>query len=396
MHLFEIFTFLRSKILAKPISLSMCINLLRSAFIFFLPAFVSAQSLSIKTVGNTANNNVSTFSLAEGKVVINTNQITFLNSRSTFNAYLAYGISPDLSVLGLLTKEAGESSALVLNSTGNILSKSEITSLSSGDPSIAVYPANTGAVLVRDNIANFNFYDSFGEIMANLSGSSQSKGGEVISEVAMNPAAETVVIYTPKIKRGNKMGSQAQYVDNKMNLKGLFFSTDRYIKNVSVTNNGQFVVFITSGDETNDEIHVTDRYGNELAIISPDENLKGAKLSENAGYITAFSGKRVLIFNTMTGKRTGSTSFRSEVIEVNYFPQDQTILAMTGDYTESTGIINNVEFHAIDIQRRKVDRKEYNAPLGLDKALHPRFIRLGNNRYQLAGANKNLELRVSF
>lgn len=387
---------LKKLIFSEILYLNMPTYLLRLLCIFCFPAFATAQNLSVDAVGNTSNNNPSTFALKEGEVLINASRITFLSNRSTFSRYSAYGVSPDLSIVGLLTQNASASSALVLNSTADTLSTFKVTNLSAQDPSIAVYPANTGAVLVRNNIANFNFYSPFGEIISNVSGSSQSKGGETISEVAMDPQWRTVVIYVPKIKRDNQLGSQAQYLSETNELKSLFFSRDRSIKALNVTENGQFVSVVTGKQGTDDQILILDRFGNELSTISSDEELSGVVLSDDAEFVTVFSQKRVLVLDAMTGERLGSTSFRSPVVQVNYFPEDKVLLSMTGRYAERTGIVNNVEFHAIDLGRRKVERKEYGSTLGFNKKIDKKFIREGRHRYRLQGANKKLQLRVSF
>ena len=356
----------------------------------------TAQSLTVNTVDNTARNNVSTFNLEEGKASFGSRQVNFITGNTSMANYLAYGVSNDRSLLAFL-KGTGPNSRLTLtNSLGATLSSFEIVNLVQGDPSLAVYPANTGEVLVRDNIANFNFYDSFGDLIKNLSGSSQSKGGEAISEAVLSPDAGTVVLYTPKIKRENQLGSQVQYVDNTMNLKSLFFSTDRYIETLELTENGQFVIFVTSKEATNDAVHVEDRYGNEISVITTDEDLQGAYLSEDAQTVTAYSGRRVLIFDVLTGERIAGTSFRSGVIAVKYFPQDNTILALTGSYDEDTGTAENIDVHAIDIEERKVERKPYGSSIGFNKAVDHRFVRLGTNRYKLIGTSKHLEIEVSF
>lgn len=354
------------------------------------------QSLSISAVSATSGNDPSTFTLAEGKVTFSSNQIRFLSTGNSLSGYLSYGISRDLSLVGIVEGSGSASRIVLMSSSGGTLSSFEITGITSGDPSLAIYPFSTGSVLVRDNIANFSFYDSFGAIITNVSGSSQSEGGESISEVAMSPASETVIIYTPKIRRGEGLGSQAGYLDDAMSLQSLYYSSDRYIKYLDITDNGQFVVFVTSGDDGEDQIYVTDRFGNELAVISSEESLKEARLSDNAGFVTAFTGNRVLVFDSMSGKRAGSTSFRSEVIAADYFPEDNTIVALTGSYDEDSGTIGNAGFHAINMDRRKVERRDYNAALSVNKALEPSFSRHGANRYRFSGTNRTLELRVSY
>ena len=359
-------------------------------------AVCSAQSLTINTVDNTSRNGTSVFNLAQGKVSFQGAGIQFISGNTSMANYLTYGVSGDRSLLAFLKGNNENSRVSVVSSMGNTLNEFDAVNISQGDPSVAVYPANTGEVLVRDNIANFNFYDSFGELIKNLSSSSQSKGGESISEAALSGDGETVVLYTPKIKRDGKLGSQVQYADRGMNLKSLYFSTERYIKTLEVAGDGQFVIFVTAQEGTDDRIHITDRYGNDLSETSTDEELQGVILSDDAQTVTAYSGRRVLIFDALSGERVAGTSFRSDLIAVDYFPQDNTIVALTGSYDTDTGVAGNLDFHAIDIERRKVERKAYGSDLGFKDEIAHRFVRLGANRYKLEGASKHLELRVSF
>jgi len=364
--------------------------------LFGFTTICSGQSISISAVSNTANNNSSTFTLEDGKVTFSSNRIQFLSTGNMISGYASLGISRDLSLVGAVEDNGSAGRVVLLNSKGDNLSSFEITNITPGDPSLAIYPYNNGSVLVRDNIANFRFFDTYGEIITSVSGSSQSEGGESISEVVMSSASETVIIYTPKIKNGEGLGSQAGYLDDSMNLQNLYYNSDRYIKHMEITENGQFVVFVTSNDDDNDQIHVTDRYGNQLSEIFSEESLKGVRLSNNAAFITAYSVNRVLVFESMSGERVGSTSFRSEVLAANYFREDNTIVALTGTFNGDSGTIENAEFHAINIEQRKVERGGYNAPLAMDEVLKTEFTRVGTNRYRLSGTNKTLEIQVSY
>lgn len=361
-----------------------------------ITAVCSAQSLSVNAVDNTARNGTSIFNLEQGKISFQGGGIQFITGNTSISNYIDYGVSEDRSLLAFIKGNNKNSKVTITNSLGQPLNEFDITDLSPGDPSIAVYPANTGEVLVRDNIAAFNFYNSFGEVIRTLSSSSQSEGGEAISEAVISPTGETAVLYTPKIKRDGKLGSQVQYVDRSMNLQSLYFSTERYIKTLQVSADGQFVIFVTAKEGTDDGIHLSDRYGNDLSVLSTDENLQGAILSDDAGMVTAYSSRRVLVFDAFSGERIAGTSFGSDVIAVDYFPQDNTILAMTGSYNADTGVADILEFHAIDIERRKVERKDYDSSIGFNKAIGHRFVRLGSYRYKLVGTSKHLELRVRF
>lgn len=363
-------------------------------FLFLLPATVFSQSLTVSVAGNTSANGASTFSLAGGEVTISSSSISFGNGKS-INGMAAFGISSDLSVVGVLRKSVNGSHAVIIDAGGATLAEFPVINLGSNDPSIAIYPFNTGGALVRDNIASFNFYDSFGNNTGRLSSSSQSEGGEAISEVAADPAGETVVIYTPQINREGQIGSHAQLVDQNGNLKSLYFKTDRTIKAVEISNDGQFIVVISSGDE-GAQAHFMDRFGNELNTISSEEDLIGARLTDDARYLTLFSSGRVLVMDSMTGERIGSTSLRSPVVIADYFPADDMLMVMTASYSESSGIANDIQFHAIDVEKRQIARQDFGGGLKFNSSIKKQLTRQGSNRYRLTGANKLLNLRASF
>jgi hypothetical protein len=371
-------------------------QLLLSITLFGISSFCTAQSLTIDAVSNTAGNDVTTFNLKDAKVSLASNQVRFLANNQMLSGYRALGISPDLSLLGTVEGSGTASRVALLTSAGNSLSSYEISGITAGDPSVAIYPSANGEVLVRENIANFSFYDTFGEIITNVSGSSQSEGGESISEVARSKDAETVVIYTPKIKQDGGLGSQARYVDGSMELQSLHYSTDRYIKYLDVSASGQYVVVITSKDDGNDRVKVTDRFGNDLAEISTEENLSKARLSKDAGYVTVNAGNRILVYNLLSGERLGSTSFRSEVITSDYFPADNTILALTGNRSGENGALRDIQLHAINLELRKVERRDYQSAIGIHKALPMYFERTGKYQYLLQGASRKLQVQVSY
>ncbi len=362
--------------------------------LFLLPSTALSQSLSVSATGNTSGNGASTFSLAGGEVTISSSAISFGNGKSV-NGMAGFGISSDLTVVGVLKINTDGSSAVILDAGGEVLAEYPVISLGSDDPSIAIYPFNTGGVLVRDNIASFNFYDSFGNNTKRLSSSSQSEGGESISEVVADPSGETVVIYTPQINRDGQIGSHAQLVDENGNLKSLYFKTDRSIKAVEISNDGQFIVVISSGSG-GVRAHFMDRFGNELNSIDSDEELIGARLSDDARYVTLFSSGRVLVMDSMTGERIGSTSLRSPVIVADYFPADEMLMVMTANYSESSGIANDVQFHAIDLEQRQIARQDFGGGLKFNSSIKKQIIRQGSNSYRLTGANKLLDLRASF
>lgn len=376
--------------------LFMATHFTRLLVLILFPAIALGQSLNLSVSSPTSNNSPSTFLLEDGEVSIKTNSLHFLSSGKTISNYDAFGVSPAYSLVSLLkgTTEGGQ--VALLDSSGDTLSSYSTVSLTSDDPSLAVYPSNSGTVLIRNNITRFTFYDTFGEVITSMSSSSQSKGGEVISEVSMSKNRETVVIYNPKIRRNESLASKAEVMLPNGNFETIFFSNDRYLKNVEVSEQGSFVVAVTAARGTRDQVLIMDKFGNKLNTITTDEDLIGASLSDDAELITLYSGRRVLVFNMMNGERLGSTSFRSPILLADYFPEDNVILALTGDYYESTGIINDAEFRAVDLKQREIASEELSGALGFNQALKPRFIRTSPNKYKLMGANKRITVSADF
>jgi hypothetical protein len=371
-------------------------SLLRILVLVLLPSILIGQSLNLSVTKKTSDNNSSTFLLDRGEVVIGSESLQFLNTNSTVSRYEAFGISPDGGSIGVLKRSAGEGRVILLDSAGDTLSSYSAKSLASDDPSLAIFPFNNGSIILRDNITNFTFYNTFGEIATNMSSSSQSKEGEAISEVAMSPQGETVVVYNPKIKRNGSLGSKAQVMLGDKEFHDIHFSTDRYLKEVNVSEDGNFIVAVTAQEGTQDRVLIMDKFGNELNNISSDEDLVGTSLSDNAEYITLFSTGRVMVYSTLDGDRLGATSLRSTVFLADYFPEDNVILVLMGSYSENTGVLNNVEFRAINIGERKIASKEFSGDLGFNNVIITQLVRTSADEYQLIGSSKHVTIKANF
>lgn len=374
----------------------MVASILRILIFVLFPSFVLAQSMDLSVPSPTNNNDSSTFLVEEGEVTIRSNSIRFLNSGKRVSGYDAFGISPDYSVVSLLERTGESGELIVLNSSGDTLNTYSTVSLGEDDPSLGVYPSERGNVLLRDKITNFTFYDTFGEILTNMSSSSQSEEGEAISEVKMNPTGKTVVIYNPKIKRDNNLGSKIQVKKSDNSFKEIFYSSDRFLKDITIADDGNIIVGITAQEGTDDEVIVMDKYGEVFNRISVEESLVGASLSSDNEYLSLYSPGRVMVRSTLNGESKGATSSRSTVFFADYFPEDNIILVLTGSYSEQAGVLNNVEFRAVDLEKRKITSEEFSGSLGFNKAMEPRFERVSSNQYQLLGASKRVKVGVDF
>lgn len=261
------------------------------------------------------------------------------------------------------------------------------------DSSLKLYVKANGAFVLRENIANFLFYGADGKIDQSVSNSSQSRDGESISELAADPAFKTVVLYNPKIVRGAKEGSRAQLVWQNGTTSNIWYSENRVIQFVKVSDNGQFVAIASSQSGADDEVTITDRFGNQLNTFTFDQDVVDINFSGNGRYVTLRSNGRVAVYSTVDGDRVGSTSFRSTLHFATYLPEDNTIIALTGD--ESGDVLNAVEVHAVNISARSIERTSYNGSLGMTEALPVQLTRKSANNYVLTGFSKILNLRIN-
>jgi len=369
---------------------------LRILIFILFPSLVLGQSIELSISPETSNNNPSTFTLQNGKVTITETNIRFAKSGNSVGTYKAFGISPDKTLVGVLKRKSGNSDMLLYDSEGERLNTYSGSQIGANDPSLAIFPFNNGSLLLRENITNFTFYDTLGEIKKSVSNSSGSEDGETISEVVMSRNAKTIVIYTPKIKRDGQLGSQAQAMNTSGEFNNIFFSKNRYLKNVSISSDGNMVVAITAKSGTDDRVLIMDKFGNELNTISTDENLKGASLSADLGYLTLYSGRRVMVYNTLSGERLGATSVRTPLFLADYFPEDNILLMLAGDYSEDVGMMRGAEFQAVDLEKREITSQEFSGTLGFSKALMSRFVRTSGDTYRLEGANKQIEIETNF
>jgi len=372
----------------------MVATIFRFLVIFLLPSMVLGQSLNLSVADQTADNNRNTFTLGNSEISFGSQSVGFLESDTEQN-YDAVGVSPDNTIISTLTWEGQEGEVALYSTEGEKLNAFSTISLAD-KTSFGLYPFDNGNTLLRDKIANFTFYDSFGEIVTSMSSTSQSTEGEAISEVARSAAGNTVVIYNPKIKRNGELGSKAQVRIGTKEFEDIFFSSDRYLKNVTISKDGSLIAVVTAKQGTDDRVLIMDKYGNELNSISAEEDLKDVRFTDDLEHVTIYSGGRVMVYNTLSGESLGATSFRSPVITADYFPEDNLILALTGNYTERSGTLNNIEFRAINLQQRSIASKQFSGILGLNNAIKLRLVRDSGNSYMLKGANKNISIRANF
>lgn len=266
-------------------------------------------------------------------------------------------------------------------------------STATGDESLNIYAGLNGSFIIRENIANFLFYDSNGNITQSISNSSQSTEGESISELAADPAFKTLVLYNPKIIRDGVEGSRARFVESNYTTEDFFYSSDEAIRSVKVSDDGQYIGVISYGSG-DDKLSLFDRYGNALNTISFDQAIMDFEFSDHRNFVTIRSNGRVGVYNVLNGERIGSTSFRSTLYFATYVPEEHTIVAMTAEGVGN--VLSDIEFHAINIELRSIERKSINGQLGSNAKVPVSLQRHGAYNYKLVGFNNPVDLSIRF
>lgn len=373
----------------------MIANFLRTLIFLLLPVFAMGQSLNLSVTSTTSKNSRSTFLLNSGEVTINNGHIQFHETNKTVEGFTDYGISPDRTTIGLLKWSGGKGHIVLLSSKGDTLTTYDTIAMAD-QTSFGIFPFDNGDILLRDKIANFTFCNTFGDITANMSNSSQSKEGEAVSEVSMSPDGQTVVVYNPKIKQNGTLASKAAVKLADDSFKDIFYSSNRYIKNIEISEDGSMIAIVTAAQGSNDKVFLMDKYGNDISSITTEEETKGVSFAGAGKYITLYSSGRVMVYATRDADRLGSSSFRSSVFLADYFPEDHLILAMTGDYSDPANALGNISVKAINLKKRSITDQEFSGVLGFNKALPVRFIRTSAEHYELIGASKHLKVRANF
>lgn len=355
-------------------------------FIVFTLVSVTAfsQSLRISESSSTRSNSAGEFTVAGHQISMSKTSLGFTSGAASSDLNSLTALSGALGINGITVYEGG----------GKELYNSSAYELQSGDNSAKVYVKPNGGFIVRENIANFLFFDESGSIEQSISNSSQSTEGESVSELAADPAFKTVVLYNPKIVRDQIEGSRARIVKPNWTTTDIFYSGDRAIRFIKVSENGQLIAVVSYKDGEDDKVDVMDRFGNELETFSFNQTVADLRFSKDGEFITIRSNSRVGVYSLIDGEREGSTSFRSMLHFAEYVPQDNTIIALTADIAGS--VLSGVEFHAINVEARAIERQDYNGQLGISDLLSVSLDRTGSNSYSLTGLSKALNLSVSF
>ncbi len=358
--------------------------------IMFSGISIHAQTISVTPVQQHVNYGQNTYPIDSNTLSISSNSVqigdvSIEQPRSWAKSHQGNKVS--------FLMNRGSLYLMNVDASGNTIVDNELEFFDSTDQTLNVYSFNDGRSIIRDNVANFTFFDANGELMYSFSNSTQSVDGEMESELSSDSNGRTVVLYNPVIAYGNNTGSIANIIYGEENSYEFFRDPQKEIRQVNVSSDGAYITVIAA-NSSGSQVLLFDRFGNELYQYQTDEELLGASLSSDANFITMFSSGRVQVYNVETNESMGSASSRSSIIYAVFIPQDETVFALGGSLTGRN--ISNPTLTAVHLGLRQITRNEIDLNLSTLDRDAIRITRTGAGNYSLTGLNKSLNLQTSY
>lgn len=358
--------------------------------ILFSGISLHAQSITVTPVQEHVNFGQNTFPIHNSSLSIGSNSVQI--GDATIDQPRTWGKSHQGNRVSFLLNR-GSLDLMNVDANGNQIVDQSLEVFDPTDQTLKVYSFNDGRSIIRDNVANFTFFDAEGELIYSYSNSSQSVDGERESELSSDSNGRTVVIFNPVIAYGNQTGSRANIIYGEENSLEFFSDTQREIRQVNVSSNGAFIT-IVAANSSGSQVFLFDRFGNELYQYQTDEELLGVSLTSDANFITMYSSGRVLVYNVESGESMGSASSRSSILYAAFIPQDETVLALGGSLAGRN--ISNPTLTAVHLGLRQITREDINLSLSTLERNAIRINRTGEGNYSLTGLNKTLNLQTSY
>lgn len=351
---------------------------------------IQAQSVTVTSDRDHSNYNQNTVPLHNNSLIIGSNSLqiggtTIDHPRSWAKSYQGKKVS--------LLVNRGDLYLLNLDASGKKISENSLEFFDPSDQTLKVYSFDDGRTIIRDNVANFTFFDGAGKLLYSFSNSSQSADGERESQLSADSKGRTVVLYNPVIAYGSNTGSRASIIYGEENSREIFVDTQREIRQLNVSDDGSFITLLATSSDGS-FLNLYDRFGNELYQYQTEDDLLGVTLSSDAKYITKYSSGRVQVYNVETGESVGNASSRSSIIHATFIPEDQTVLALGGSVSGRN--ISNPTITAVHLGLRQITRSDIHIQLSTLDQNEIRLIRTGESNYSMTGLNRDLILQTNF
>lgn len=363
--------------------------------ILFLVNTGEAQSLSAEYTSDQSSLSVNEFPLVEG--ILNKSSDTYQFGQNdnvvTIANPLSFTISGDREVAGAVVF-SGELTSTIYSYDGAIISETVLENADSGDETLSLTVTDTGEFTVRDNVANFSFFDAAGNRAFTYSNSSQAQDGELPSGIETSDDGLLKVVYNPVIRYGEQEGSRASIIVGDRDAEEVFAFQDRVIDSLWLSADGQWIHAITANESGGKRVHMYDRFGNTVLEMDPDINVGHYSLSDDGDYMALIEGSRVQVFERSTGERLGSATSRSEIVKVAYFPDQNLVLAIGGQRSEGT--VSNPEITAIDLQQRQLERFQVDGSFSFMNFHEIKISQESGGTYRVEGINRPMLIKASF
>ncbi len=369
-------------------------SLCLSAILFLVSSFtVSAQNINISVGDEPDGLSGAVFPLEDGALSVSANQIV-LGDRE-FYSHHSWSVSPGTQKISFLMK-GNEFEYQLFDSDGSSYFKKELEFFDLQDETAKNYQFDDGSSVLRDNVANFSFYNSNGDQLFSISNSSQSTEGERESELASDKNGKTVVLYNPVINYGNRTGSRASLISKRNELNTFFRDREREISRLEVTPSGSFVTVILKPSDGSNEYTavIFDRFGNKLSEIDTEEELQGVDLTESAEFVTLFSSGRMQVYRLENLERIGSASSRNSVLHATYDPEENMIIAFGG--TVNGFRITSPSVTVVHIGQREIASKEIEDELYTLDGENIRLVKRESQQFQVQNLNRSLRINTLF
>lgn len=346
--------------------------------------------------GSSAENNVRMFSFDRSNVELRGTNLSVSGPSQQFDItdVSSYDISGKGRFMAAILID-NDLKAWLIDGLGSKVHDIELNYFDPFDETLKITVLNDGRFIIRDNVANFSFFDSNGTLKFSVSNSSGSTDGEVASGIITDSSGNTILLYNPRINYGAREGSRARILKGEDNFINLYDNRERTIKHAAVSQNGNYITLIAEGPRSDDIVLVTDRHGNEIARLTSDMELEGATLTEDAAFLTIYSSNRAQVYRLRDSELLGSTSFRVSVAFAAYSPEDQQILALCGTSGQNNQI-QNPELHAIHLGERSIARTDITSPVSYLELNHIQLKRTGGSQFLLSGLNRELSIQTRF
>lgn len=362
--------------------------------IFCLVTSLNAQTLSADFHTDNKALNTSQFPLQSG-LLTSTEDVYQFGSESaiTIANPVGFSVSDDGRLIGSLQTRGGLS-AVVYNSEGIELLNTGLQNISSSDETIGFNLLNTGEFIVRDNVANFSFFDATGSRASTYSNSASTAGGEQTSQIAVSDDGVIKVVYNPVIQYQNSQGSRISLVTGDNEAEEFFNVMDRVIISLAVSESDHTISVITQKDGGSRSLHWFDRFGNLLFEMDSDMAIEGFSMSSDGDHVTIYAGNRVQVYNTATTERLGSASSRSSIVKAAYFPDSNLILTLGGNLNDQK--IGSPDITAINLQKRQIERVRLSETVMFMDPADIIIERESANTFKIGGINRPIQVTAQF